>query len=79
MNGLDIARAGDGIAVLTFDRPSALNALDTATRFAVVAALGGFARDSNVAAVIFTGSGNQIADRTRFEHQVLEGVVVGAS
>jgi enoyl-CoA hydratase/carnithine racemase len=59
LNGLDIARAGDGIAVLTFDRPAALNALDTATRFAVVGALGGFARDAKIAAVIFTGAGTR--------------------
>lgn len=57
MNGLDIARAGDGIAVLTFNRPAALNALDTAARFAVVAALDEFARDAKIAAVIFTGAG----------------------
>lgn len=57
MNGLDIARDGEGIAVLTFNRPHALNALDTATRFAVVAALDDFARDAKIAAVIFTGAG----------------------
>jgi enoyl-CoA hydratase len=58
VSGLSLARA-DRVATLTFDRPSALNALDTATRLAVVAALTEFANDPDIAAVIFTGAGER--------------------
>jgi enoyl-CoA hydratase/carnithine racemase len=58
VSGLSLARA-DRVATLTFDRPSALNALDTATRLAVVAALTDFANDPDIAAVVFTGAGER--------------------
>jgi enoyl-CoA hydratase/carnithine racemase len=45
--------------MLAFDRPNALNALDTATRFGVVAALDDLARDPDIAAVILTGVGER--------------------
>jgi enoyl-CoA hydratase len=58
VSGLSLARA-DRVAILTFDRPSALNALDTATRFGVVSALTDIAKDPDIAAVIFTGAGER--------------------
>ena len=59
MIGLDIVRESNRIAVITFNRPGALNALDTVARLAVVKALEEFAGDPDVAAVILTGAGDR--------------------
>jgi 2-(1,2-epoxy-1,2-dihydrophenyl)acetyl-CoA isomerase len=45
------------VATVTLDRPSAMNALDTATKEALLAALQRAAGDTSVRAVVLTGSG----------------------
>jgi 2-(1,2-epoxy-1,2-dihydrophenyl)acetyl-CoA isomerase len=47
----------DAVATVTLDRPESLNALDRDTRWALVDALRGLARDDAVRAVVLTGSG----------------------
>lgn len=59
MAGLSVSRGDDRIVVLALDRPTVLNALDTATRLAVVEALGTCVRDPQVAAVVLTGRGDR--------------------
>ncbi len=58
MSGLIVEREGR-IAVLTLNRPSSLNALDTATRLAVSSALQGLSRDPEIAAAVMTGAGER--------------------
>ena len=48
---------GRGIATLTLDRPSALNALDERLRRELVAAIGRLERDRSVRVVVLTGAG----------------------
>ncbi|SDR98506.1 Enoyl-CoA hydratase [Friedmanniella luteola] len=47
----------DGVGTLTFDRPEALNALDLATKTALLAGLGELAADEGVRCVVLTGTG----------------------
>jgi 2-(1,2-epoxy-1,2-dihydrophenyl)acetyl-CoA isomerase len=47
----------NGVATVTLDRPAAMNALDVATKEALVAALQRAADDEGVRAVVLTGSG----------------------
>lgn len=47
----------DRVLVLTLNRPDALNAIDTALRDALVAALAGADADESVSAVVITGAG----------------------
>ena len=58
MTGLLVDRE-DGIAIATFNRPSALNALDTATRLAMVEALAQLAGDASISAIVITGAGER--------------------
>lgn len=58
MSGLVVERDGP-VAVLAFDRPASLNALDTTARRAIVAALAALAADSAIGAAIFTGTGER--------------------
>jgi enoyl-CoA hydratase/carnithine racemase len=59
MSGIDIERDASGIALLRFDRPLALNALDTVARFAVVEGLDDCACDPGIAVLIMTGAGER--------------------
>ena len=52
-----LLEVGDGVATLTLDRPDSLNALDTALKDALLAALGDLAQDEAVRCVVLTGSG----------------------
>ena len=54
--GLDVRHA-DGAAWLVLDRPDALNALDLATKEALLAALEAASTDDSVRAVALTGRG----------------------
>src|SRR3712207_6068971 len=47
----------DGVGTLTFDRPEALNALDTAAKTALLAGLRELAQDRAVRCVVLTGTG----------------------
>jgi 2-(1,2-epoxy-1,2-dihydrophenyl)acetyl-CoA isomerase len=47
----------DGVGTLTFDRPEALNALDRATKTALLAGLSELAADERVRCVVLTGTG----------------------
>ena len=58
MTGLLVDRE-DGIAIATFNRPAALNALDTATRLAMTEALASLAADVSVLALVVTGAGER--------------------
>lgn len=49
--------AADGYAVLTLNRPTAMNALSLALRRALVAAIDDLARDDGVRAIVLTGAG----------------------
>lgn len=53
---LDIAREG-AVAILTMNRPAALNALSAALRLALIEALAALDRDEGVRAAILTGAG----------------------
>ncbi len=53
---LKVARE-DGVMVLTFNRPSVLNAMNVAMAEAVLAALGEAAADEGVRAILFQGTG----------------------
>lgn len=59
MSGIDFERHAHGIAVLRFNRPGALNALDTAARLAVIEALDDCAGDPDIAVLIMTGAGER--------------------
>jgi len=48
-----------GIAVVTLNRPHALNAVDDALRAALIAALADANRDAAVRAVVITGAGDR--------------------
>lgn len=48
---------GDGVATLTFNRPEAMNSLDTATKVALRDHVAEAAADPSVRAVLLTGSG----------------------
>lgn len=47
----------DGVATVRFNRPEAMNALDTLTKVALLAALRSVAADPSVRCVVLTGSG----------------------
>lgn len=47
----------DGVATLTFNRPAALNSLDTAMKEALLAAVAELRSDQSVRAVLLTGAG----------------------
>ncbi len=47
------------VAIVTIDRPAAMNALDTVTKEALLAALSRVAGDEGVRAVVLTGSGER--------------------
>ena len=47
----------DAVATITFDRPKEMNSLDTATKEALLSALGRAAADPEVRCVVLTGSG----------------------
>lgn len=47
----------DGVATITFNRPDAMNALDVATKEALLAALQDVAGDPDVRCVVLTGTG----------------------
>ena len=49
---------GDGVARITLDRPAKRNALSTALRDEVTAALGALAGDASVKVVVLTGAGD---------------------
>ena len=51
----------DGVAVLRFNRPDALNALDSNMRKGIVAALGTMASREDVRAIVLTGAGRAFA------------------
>lgn len=52
-----LSTVADGVATLTFNRPDALNALDLATKEALLAALHKVAADESVRVVVLTGTG----------------------
>ena len=60
MDLVSIERRGP-VAVLTLDRPKALNALDTATLEALLARCGEIAGDAALRAVVLTGAGRAFA------------------
>ena len=51
----------EGVAVLRFNRPDALNALDSNMRKGIVAALGAMASREDVRAIVLTGAGRAFA------------------
>jgi enoyl-CoA hydratase len=51
-------RRGDGVAVLTLDRPEKRNALNRELRQALVEGLHGLGADDAVRAVVLTGAGS---------------------
>jgi enoyl-CoA hydratase len=55
---IDLARE-DGVAVLTVNRPDALNALDSATLTELRDRLGELAKDADVRVVVLTGAGDR--------------------
>jgi 2-(1,2-epoxy-1,2-dihydrophenyl)acetyl-CoA isomerase len=55
-SGLAIAVA-DGVGTITFDRPETLNALDLATKAALLQALAEIAADDRVRCLVLTGTG----------------------
>jgi enoyl-CoA hydratase len=52
-------RRDGAVAVVTVDRPEALNALDTATKELLLTAVRELSRDDAVRAVILTGAGDK--------------------
>jgi enoyl-CoA hydratase len=55
-----VARSPDGhVVTVTLDRPDQMNAMNTAMGEDLLACFDGFARDRDVRAVVFTGSGNR--------------------
>ena len=68
LRSLRVAPAGDGVRLLTIDRPRRRNALDRATYAALGQALAEAGADAGVRAIVLTGaggcftSGNDIAD-----------------
>lgn len=59
MSGLARIDRRDAVAVLTLNRPEALNALNGAMRDALIAALGELNGDPAVRAVVLTGAGDR--------------------
>lgn len=59
MSEIRIETAGDGIRLITLDRPQARNALHTEMQRELDAALQGLAKDDEVRAVVITGAGEQ--------------------
>src|SRR5665647_1374516 len=55
---VDVTREG-AVAVVTVDRPEALNALNSATNQLLLAAVGELSADDSVRAVVFTGGGDK--------------------
>jgi enoyl-CoA hydratase len=49
----------DGVAVVTFNRPKILNALNTQTMTELSAAMAGFKADAGVRAIVLTGAGEK--------------------
>jgi len=60
MDIVKLARRG-AVALLTLDRPQALNALDVATLTALEARVAEVARDPGVRALVLTGEGRAFA------------------
>ena len=54
-----IERTGDGIAIVTLNRPEVLNALSERMRIQFTEALEGFNQDASVRAVVLTGAGER--------------------
>jgi 2-(1,2-epoxy-1,2-dihydrophenyl)acetyl-CoA isomerase len=62
----------DGVATIQLNRPAARNALNTAAKEALLAALGEVAADSSVRCVVLTGTGRAFcAGQDLKEHQAL--------
>ena len=55
---VEVTREG-AVAVVTVDRPEALNALNSATNQLLLAAVGELSADDSVRAVVFTGGGDK--------------------
>jgi len=55
---VEVTREG-AVAVVTVDRPEALNALNTATNQLLLAAVGELSADDSVRAVVLTGGGDK--------------------
>jgi enoyl-CoA hydratase len=55
---VDITRSG-AVAVVTIDRPEALNALNAATNQELLEAIAGLSADASVRAVVLTGAGDK--------------------
>jgi enoyl-CoA hydratase len=49
----------DAVAIVTFNRPKVLNALNTQTLNELAAAIAGFKTDANVRAIVLTGAGEK--------------------
>jgi len=68
-----ITEVADGIATVTINRPTKLNALNTAVREAFIEALGRLEADRDVRVAIVTGAGEKAfvagADIAEFEHR----------
>ena len=58
MSGAVLLDVSDGVATLTFNRPSALNTMDVAAMQAVRAAVDGIAADASIEVVIIAGAGD---------------------
>lgn len=54
-----VERHNDGVAIVTFNRPEKLNALDQETRYALCAALRDLQDDHGTRAIVLTGAGGQ--------------------
>lgn len=54
-----VARHGDGVALVTLNRPERLNALDHETRFALCAAIRDLQDDPGTRAIVLTGAGDR--------------------
>ncbi|HYP45252.1 MAG TPA: enoyl-CoA hydratase-related protein [Propionibacteriaceae bacterium] len=65
--------AAEGVATIAIDRPAARNALDTATKEALLAALRAVTDDATVRCVVLTGTGRRAfsAGQDLKEHQAL--------
>lgn len=76
-DGRPLIEIANGIAVLTFNRPDVLNAIDFATLDALSDYLDRIERDSSIGAVILTGSGDRAfsagADIKEFARSIAAG------
>ena len=66
------SRRADGVAVLTLDRPDALNAIDMEMQRQLDAALTGLEEDPSVGAVILTGAGDRAFSAGYDVHEMAE-------